>query len=128
MARAIGACGLCLPGDESFSTLCLPWEPSLPSPDFGKRFAYSLSVSRSRHEIEDELCQAVESAQARLKRANRIFAEYIGDIPSGLPTSDGALRIRLAGEEKIAALRDLNHAVKVLHLLIVHGKLPDSDN
>lgn len=60
-----------------------------------------------RPELEDKLCEAVDSAQARLKRAK-------GSSPQTL------------GDEKLAARRELNDAVKNLHQLTVLGKEPSS--
>lgn len=78
-----------------------------------------------RNTLHDELVIAVQLATERLKRAERNFAEYIDDIPSGLPAPDGQQRIRNAADERKIALASLHRAIERLNAFVLVGKIPD---
>jgi hypothetical protein len=78
----------------------------------------------SRRETEAILRAAGDSAIQRYMQARAEFDSMIADFPSGLPETDGALRIRKAGEAVRFALEALNQARVNFHNFTSRGFLP----
>jgi hypothetical protein len=78
-----------------------------------------------RHEIEQVLARAAESAVQQFRVASAACDEISTDIPSSTPQPDQSSPIRQAAAEKRQALAAMNNAVKRHHEFVVHGRLPD---
>jgi hypothetical protein len=80
---------------------------------------------RSRVEIEEILRAELEQAKSRHESARDEFTRVCGDIPSGLPHPDGALRIKNARREQTAAQEAFADAVRRFNAFILRGEIPD---
>jgi len=75
-------------------------------------------------DIARKLIEEVLKAQRRQRRASRRFAEVIRGTPSGLPYSDGAFRIKQAGQEARLAFQLYSRALERYSEFIRHGVMP----
>jgi hypothetical protein len=80
---------------------------------------------RTAGEIENILRKDVDECSARLKDAAEKLRERTSDIPSGIPSPDGALRISKAGADRKAAADDLRKALRRWHSFIVRRTVPE---
>jgi len=76
-------------------------------------------------EIEERLKADLEKARAEYKAAAAEFDSLIREIPSGVRTSDGELRIRQSGEASRAALRNYTLALKRFSQYTLSGIVPE---
>jgi TolA-binding protein len=58
------------------------------------------------------LLEQVRMARAEYDAANAYFTNVVKDVPSGLPASDGALRMQLAGQDSRRTLRNYMDALR----------------
>jgi hypothetical protein len=76
-------------------------------------------------EIEERLRCDLEKARAVYQGACGEFHSLVKDIPSGIPQSDGELRIRQAGEASRVALQDYIFALKRFSQYTLAGVVPE---
>ena len=76
-------------------------------------------------EIEERLKADLERARAEYKATAAEFDSLIREIPSGVRTSDGELRIRQSGEASRAALRNYTLALKRFSQYTLSGIVPE---
>ncbi len=79
----------------------------------------------NRAQIESVLRSDMDRAVERAAAAARRLREVTSDIPSGIPSPDGALRIRQAGTDHQVALEHLRNALDRWTAFVVHSTIPD---
>ena len=63
-------------------------------------------------DIEEFLKGELDKARAEYDAAHKKFDSLIQDIPSGIPSPDGELRIRQTGQASRVALQNYSRALK----------------
>jgi hypothetical protein len=93
--------------------------------DTPSRKAYRPCTVKSRWEIEQLLFSNLEIARERYNLTRQVFNEVIRDIPSGLPHSDGALRVRVAGRQNNENLTAYSKAITEFSEYLTSGTVPE---
>jgi|ERR1700688_553323 hypothetical protein len=78
----------------------------------------------SRFHVDEILRSQLESAKERYRLALDNFVETRRSISSGIPSTDGVLRVRLAGKERLSALAALQESLSRFNGWIVRGVVP----
>ncbi len=78
----------------------------------------------SREEVEFILVADLERATRSFRKAAAEFQALIAEVPSGIPSPDGSLRLREAGERKRSALNALNAALQRHSAFVLDGRIP----
>jgi hypothetical protein len=79
----------------------------------------------TRREIRKRLREDVKRLALETQLASARFNEILNDIPSCIPNSDGAQRIRNASIENAAAQTRLRRAMKREADFMLHGTVPE---
>ena len=85
-----------------------------------------MSESDSRR-IVDELLEQLKQAAAQFNEHQRAIDELVKQAPSGLPFSDGQLRIVQSGRALKLAFERYQEAVQRYRSFVIEGILPDED-
>ena len=80
---------------------------------------------RSYGEIEQIILNDLERVTARFREESARFREVMQDVPSGLPHSDGSLRVQQISAAYTKALAELESAVQRHHIFFVRRVAPD---
>jgi hypothetical protein len=80
-----------------------------------------LDYQRVRRILQQEFKAAMQRRDLVLAH----FNELNRDIPSGLPSPDGSLRIKIASRENQKAMMDVARAARRLTVFQVSGIIPD---
>lgn len=78
-----------------------------------------------RHEIEYLLFDDLNRTKSNYDEARGDFYLAISDIPSGLPSPDGSLRITRAGLAKSCALHAYTEALRSMDNYLLKGEIPE---
>ena len=85
-----------------------------------------MSESDSRR-IADELLEQLKEAAAEFNEHQRAIDELVKQAPSGLPFSDGQLRIVQSGRALRLAFERYQEAVQQYRRFVIEGILPDAE-
>jgi hypothetical protein len=88
---------------------------------------YSLGLvgMLNREQIESILLAELDEAREKHRRSAENLRAITSEIPTCIPSPDGALRIKKAGEEHRCAFEALRKALERWNVFIVHGNVPD---
>ena len=85
-----------------------------------------MSESDSRR-IPDELLEQLKQAAAEFNEHQRAIDELVNQAPSGLPFSDGQLRIVQSGQALKLAFERYQEAVQQYRSFVIEGIVPDEE-
>ena len=77
------------------------------------------------YEILEILRNDFKAAREEAAAADKIFMAIIGEVPSGLPHSDGSQRIHNVARELNFARHKMAEAEARLHAFLIVGTVPD---
>ena len=79
----------------------------------------------SRDEIQHRLSKELNDAQCAYIAANSHFQTLAKEVPSGIPSPDGSLRIWEAGVESRRKLEMYGRAMKRYNEFTLYGTIPE---
>ena len=82
-------------------------------------------MDASRVELESLWRSRLQEAQLRLDFARNFLKEVQQDFPLSEPSTDGRYAYRRAIRLERLALQEYRHIQRILHDLVVNGKVPD---